>query len=72
VLCHARHGGAVPHLANDMDVVTLQEDLIDSSPLEVHPTFVARVAIPDDMESLLLAPLRSATSTQGLPLVAES
>jgi hypothetical protein len=59
VLCHARHCGTIPHLADDLDVVTLQRELIASPPLEVHPTLIARTGIPADVESILLAPLRS-------------
>lgn len=58
VLCHARHCGALPHLADDLDVVDLSSDLIASPPLEVYPAIVANVSVPDDVERLLLAPLR--------------
>lgn len=60
VLCHARHCGAVPHLADDLDVISLGAEATVTPPLEVVPEIVARVAIPDDVERLLLAPLRQA------------
>jgi hypothetical protein len=63
VLCHARHCGAVPHLADDLDVVDLSSGLIVTPPLEVHPEVVARVPVPDDVERLLLVPLRSLPGT---------
>jgi hypothetical protein len=59
VLCRARHCGAVPHLADDLDVVDLSCELLATPPLEVYPTISARVAIPADVERLLLEPLRS-------------
>ena len=59
VLCCARHCGAVPHLADDLDVVDLSPELLATPPLEVYPALVARVAIPADVERLLLSPLRS-------------
>lgn len=58
VLCHARHCGAVQHLADDLDVVMLPAELIAAPPVELWPQLVARVTVPDDVERLLLAPLR--------------
>jgi hypothetical protein len=60
VLCRARHCGAVPHLADDLDAISLSTDLIATPPIELWPRVVARVAVPDDVEQLLLAPLRQA------------
>jgi predicted nucleotidyltransferase len=59
VLCRARHCGAVPHLADDLDLVDLPRDLILAPPLELFPHVVARVELPDDVERLLVAPFRS-------------
>ena len=58
VLCRARHCGAVPHLADDLDAVSLSTDLIATPPIELWPSVIARVVVPDDVEQLLLAPLR--------------
>lgn len=58
VLCRARHCGAVPHLSDDLDVVSLSTDLIAAPPIELWPRVVARVVVPDDVEQLLLAALR--------------
>ena len=61
VLCRARHCGAVPHLADDLDAVSLSTDLIATPPIELWPSVVARVIVPDDVEQLLLVPLRRDT-----------
>lgn len=58
VLCRARHCGAVPHLADDLDAVSLPTDLIAAPPIELWPRVVARITVPDDVEQLLLAALR--------------
>ena len=64
VLCRARRCGAVPHLADDLDVVSISTDLIATPPIELWPEVIVRVDVPDDVEQLLLAPLRS----EGAPL----
>jgi hypothetical protein len=58
VLCRARHCGAMQHLADDLDVVCLDSTLIATPPVEVWPNIVIRAAVPDDVERLLLTPLR--------------
>src|SRR5690606_10741631 len=58
VLCHARHCGARPHLNDDLDEVTLPSEVVATPPLVLHPVVVATVAIPADVEALLLTPLR--------------
>ena len=65
VLCRARHCGAVPHLADDLDVVNLGPEPVVTPPLEVFPEIVARVSIPSDVECLLLAPLRQPGAADG-------
>lgn len=57
VLCHARHCGARPHVADDFDVVQLDAVLIAAPLVELFPTVKAHVSIPADVELLLLAPL---------------
>ena len=54
VLCHARHCGAVPHLADDLDLVTVDAALIARPPLELFPAVVARVPLPEDLSRILL------------------
>jgi predicted nucleotidyltransferase len=59
VLCRARNCGVRPHLMDDFDVVELGAAVIALPPLELHPIIVARRTIPDDVERVLLAPLRA-------------
>jgi hypothetical protein len=54
VLCRARHCGAVPHLADDLDVVSLSADVVANPPLELFPNVVARIALPVDVRHILL------------------
>lgn len=58
VLCRARHCGAIAHLTDDLDVVNLRAELVVAPPLELFPDIVARVPLPDDVERILVAPLR--------------
>lgn len=58
VLCRARHCGAIPHLADDLDAVSLSAQLIATPPIELWPSVVARVAVPADVEHRLLVGLR--------------
>jgi len=55
VACHARHCGEIDHLNNDLDVVTLSDELIAAPPLDLWPTVIRRSAVPPDVETLLLA-----------------
>lgn len=57
LLCRARHCGAIPHLADDLDVVALDADLVTHPPLEVHPAVVARATLPADVRRILLGNL---------------
>lgn len=72
VLCRARHCGAWPHVADDFDVVRLDNSLIAAPPVELYPTVMAHVPIPVDVEFLLLAPLerdaQPASEHPALPL----
>ena len=56
--CHARHCGAQPHLNDDLDVLTLPENVVQAPPIILHPVISARVDVPPDVESRLLSPLR--------------
>ena len=58
VCCRARHCGALPHIADDLDVVSLDDTLIVTPPFVLHPTVMSRVDVPPDVETLLLAALR--------------
>lgn len=65
VLCHARHCGAVPHLNDDLDALTLDRGLIAAPPLELYPAVVVRAPIPGDVERLLVAPMRQLARPDG-------
>jgi hypothetical protein len=56
-LCRARHCGLRQHLQDDFDVVTLSKELIEAPPVDLWPVVVRRVALPLDVETLLLAAL---------------
>jgi predicted nucleotidyltransferase len=58
VFCRARHCGAFPYLADDLDVVSLATGLITTPPVELWPEVLVRVDVPDDVEQLLLTPVR--------------
>jgi hypothetical protein len=56
-LCRAWHCGLRQHLQDDFDVVTLPKELIEAPPVDLWPSVVRRVALPGDVETLLLAAL---------------
>jgi hypothetical protein len=58
VLCRARRCGAIAHLADDLDLVTLPSEVVTGPPLELFPTVLARSRFPDDVERLLVGPFR--------------
>jgi hypothetical protein len=66
VLCYARHCGAVPHLADDLDAVCLDATLVATPPVELWPTVITRIEVPDDVERLLLAPLRQSVGAKAV------
>jgi predicted nucleotidyltransferase len=57
-LCQARHCGAIQHLRDDLDLLTLANELTVSPPVELYPAVVTRVVVPGDVEELLLAAIR--------------
>ena len=57
--CDARHCGRRQYLHDDLDDVTLNDDLVASPPIIVWPAILARVPVPADVERGLLEPLRS-------------
>jgi len=57
VLCRARHCGERDHLNDDLDDLTLSQELIAAPPVDLWPTVLRRVAMPPDVETLLLAEL---------------
>jgi len=57
VACHARHCGLRTHLNDDLHVVTLSKHLLASPPIELWPKVIRRLAVPDDLEEMLLTKL---------------
>jgi hypothetical protein len=57
VACRAQHCGHREHLNDDLHVVTLSQELIAAPPVDLWPCVVRRLAIPSDVETLLLAEL---------------
>jgi predicted nucleotidyltransferase len=47
--CFGTHCRAGNWVCNDLDVVTLSDDLVREPPLEVWPTLVVRTALPRDL-----------------------
>jgi hypothetical protein len=62
VRCRAQHCGERQHLNDDLHIVTLGPALIASPPIELWPRIVRRVAVPADVEALLLAKLENVAS----------
>jgi hypothetical protein len=54
VACRAQHCGLRTHLNDDLHRVTLSKDLLASPPIELWPKVIRRLAVPDDLEELLL------------------
>ena len=57
VACRAQHCGLRTHLNDDLHVVTLSKDLLASPPIELWPKVIRRLAVPDDLEEILLTKL---------------
>src|SRR6516162_474261 len=55
VACRAQHCGT--HLNDDLQLVTLSEDLLASPPIELWPKVIRRLAVPEDLEEILLTML---------------
>lgn len=60
VACRALHCGNVEFLNDDLQVVSLAPTLIASPPIDLWPQVVRRVAVPIDVEQVLLEPLVAA------------
>lgn len=60
-LCRALHCTRVPHLDDDLQIVTLSRELLLSPPLELWPDVVRRCQAPADVEQLLLTQLERPT-----------
>jgi hypothetical protein len=55
--CHAQHCGLRNHLNDDLHLVTLSKDLLASPPIELWPKVIRRLAVPEDLEEILLSKL---------------
>ena len=51
--CRAQHCGLRPHLNDDLQLVTLSEDLLASPPIELWPKVIRRVVVAEDLEEIL-------------------
>lgn len=60
VACRALHCGEVQFLNDDLQVVSLAPTLITAPPIDLWPQVERRVAVPADVEQLLLEPLAAA------------
>ena len=57
IACRAQHCGLRTYLNDDLHVVTLSKDLLASPPLELWPKVIRRLAVPEDLEEILLVKL---------------
>jgi hypothetical protein len=57
--CDAEHCGLRHYLHDDFRAVRLKRELVAAPPIELWPVIVARVPVPADVETVLLAPLRA-------------
>jgi hypothetical protein len=57
VACRAQHCGLRTHLNDDLQLVTLSKDLLASPPIELWPKVIRRLAVPEDLEEILLTKL---------------
>ena len=60
VACRALHCGATEFLNDDLQVVNLVPALIAQPPIDLWPQVARRVALPADVEQVLLEPLTTA------------
>jgi uncharacterized protein DUF6932 len=60
--CRARHCGRREHLNDDLHIVTLSSDLIAAPPVELWPSVIRCLPVPEDVEILLLSKLSSDTT----------
>lgn len=56
--CDALHCGQRLYMHDDLDTIHLAGDLIVTPAVELWPQIVARVPVPEDLEQVLLTPLR--------------
>jgi hypothetical protein len=57
VACRAQHCGLRMYLNDDLQLVTLSKDQLASPPIELWPKVIRRLAVPGDLEEILLTKL---------------
>ena len=57
VACRAQHCGVRMHLNDDLHLVTVSKGLLASPPIELWPKVIRRLAVPEDLEEILLTKL---------------
>ncbi len=57
--CDAQHCGLRAYLHDDLQEVRLDRSLIAAPPILLWPRVISTVPVPEDVETLLLRPLRS-------------
>ncbi len=61
--CDARHCGERRYLHDDLGTIKLPRSVVAEPPIELWPELITRGVVPDDVEALLLTPLRAETGT---------
>jgi hypothetical protein len=61
--CDALHCGRRHYPHDDLETIRLDAELLAAPPLELWPQLVVRTAVPEDVERVLLAPLREEPRT---------
>lgn len=56
--CDALHCGQRPYLHDDLGEIKLDEALVAEPPIELWPTVVARVPVPEDVMERVIRPLQ--------------
>jgi hypothetical protein len=52
--CEAQHCGQRPFLYDDLHLIRLSKELIAQPPIELWPAVVSRVAVPADLEEIVI------------------
>jgi hypothetical protein len=65
--CDAQHCGQRPYLHDDLGAIKLRPTLIAKPSIVLWPEIITHVAVPADVEALLLAPLREQQARPAAP-----
>jgi hypothetical protein len=55
VSCRAQHCGRRPFLNDDLQVLSLDDDLVERPPIELWPSVERRASVPGDVEELVIS-----------------